>query len=120
MKDELLKDEMMTDEELDQVVGGTRAETSDDSKFLNVLLHGKPGQCDRYGVTRVALENHDGEITTAWAAVGVVAEIHSGGAFRYGDPNRYWIDNKEVSRSKAWAHAQKVIGRTLTRDQWDW
>ena len=34
-------DEMLTDEELDGVAGGTPGELADDSKFLNVLLQGE-------------------------------------------------------------------------------
>lgn len=34
-------DEMLTDDELDQVAGGTPGELADDSRFLNVLLNGE-------------------------------------------------------------------------------
>ena len=46
---------MLSDEELENVSGGTLGETTDDSRFLNVLLHKttKYHQCDRYGKTKL-------------------------------------------------------------------
>ena len=38
-KEDKFAEEMLTDDELENVVGGTLDETANDSRFLNVLLH---------------------------------------------------------------------------------
>ena len=44
------KENKLTNDELEQVSGGCDYETSDDSRFLNVLLRGTDyHRCDRYG-----------------------------------------------------------------------
>ena len=42
------KENKLTDDELEQVVGGDK-DLANDSRFLNVLLRGREGQCGRYG-----------------------------------------------------------------------
>ena len=106
-------DEIMSDEELDGVAGGYANEMADDSQFLNVLLRGRPGQCDRYGQWRAPYNGE--EIENAWKSVGVECVTKS--AF-YG--NIYKINGKEVSQQKAWEHAEQVVGKHLERSDWDW
>ncbi len=107
-----LKDEnKLTDDDLEQVVGGD--DIADDSRFLNVLLRGREGQCDRYGSWRSG--SHLGELGRAWGSVGV--------DFGWDDEDEccyYRIGGKEVSRYEAWLHAEQVVGKHLKRADWDW
>ena len=110
----------LSENSLRYVSGGSSGETSDDSKFLNVLLHGRPGQCDRYGQFRIRMQAHDDEIKDAWKAVGVDVTIHSGNAFTAGPPNVYKIKGKVVSQYDAMEHAMKVVGKQLKTSDWNW
>lgn len=116
----MLDKNKLTAEEMDRVSGGSAGETADDSRFLNVLLRGRNGQCDRYGATRIRLEDHDHEIREAWAAVGVEASIHSGNLLMSGSNNTYRINGVKVSRTQAMQHAMNVVGRQLNDRDWQW
>ena len=48
-KEDKYADEMLTDEQLDNVAGGTYSQTADDSRFLNCLN----GSTDRYSGARI-------------------------------------------------------------------
>ena len=110
----------LTSEELKSVAGGRIKSTSSkksasffgnmsrDSKFLNVLLAGRAGCCDRYGVFKVFFNTS--EVISAWNSVGI----------QIGPDNGYYLDGKKISRSDAYAHAQSVIGKTLQESDWDW
>jgi len=80
---------------------------SDDSRYLNVLLRGRGGQCDRYGSFKAFF--HSGEIESAWNSVGISLK---GG--------HYFLGGKQISRSGAMAHAASVVGKTLKQSDWDW
>ena len=111
--------EKLSDEELDNVVGGNCYETSDDSRFLNVLLHEtkKYHQCDRYGATKVFFcPSTIDDVTKSWQSLGITAELCGGG----GSKNKYFLNGKEILQKEAWAHAEKLVGKHLTRAQWDW
>jgi len=110
----------LSDNSLNFVSGGTCYETADDSRFLNVLLAGRPGQCDRYGSYRCWGGDHDKEIEAAWASVGIYVELHSGFLFSTGDDNTYWLNGKWMSQEDARQYAMDVVGKHLTRAQWDW
>ena len=113
----LFADKTLDAEQMDGVAGGTYGENADDSRFLNVLLRGRPGQPDRYGETRCYGSSEiEKEITTAWASVGVTANIYKAPAGK----NHYYINGKEVTRDQAWAHAQQVVGKTLKKSDWYW
>ena len=112
---EKMEDKKLTMEEMEQVAGGRNWEVVDDSKFLNVLLRGRPGQCDRYGSWRAGL--NDTEIAKAWASVGIRAKFHYSSK---AGPNEYYLDGKEISREEAWAHAEQVVGKHLQKKDWDW
>jgi len=105
---------------LSQVSGGTATETADDSRFLNVLLQGKPGQCDRYGTFRIRIQDHEVEIERAWKAAGVDATISSGDLLFEGFPNKYKVNGITVTQEQARQHAMKVIGRQLKVSDWNW
>ena len=119
MKDEkILQEEMLSDEQLEQVAGGTCYETADDSRFLNVLLNGtKYHQCDRYGASRIFFDsNARDDVVEAWASLGIKINVKSGLIIR----NSYSLNGKEISQHEAWSHAEKLTGKTLTKEQWNW
>jgi len=120
MDNKELANSKLNDQELEDVVGGSAGTTAEDSRFLNVLLAGMPGRCDRYGSFRIRFENLDSEIAGAWKSVGVDATIHSGGPISSGRANTYKINGKEVSHYEAMQHAMNVVGKQLSRKDWDW
>ena len=110
-------DEIMSDEELDGVAGGYADESANDSRFLNVLLQGtnKYHQCDRYGeCTMLFCESARVDLRKAWNSLGIEIEDHS---CKY---NKYRLNGKEISRAEAWAHAERLVGKHLTKAQWNW
>ena len=107
-------------EDLEAVSGGTASETAEDSRFLNVLLQGRPHQCDRYGSYRTWCGTHDQEIMNAWASVGIKAELNSGNIVSGGSDNEYFLNGKQITQEQARQHAMDVVGKHLTREQWDW
>lgn len=110
--------EQLSDEELENVVGGVCYETADDSRFLNVLLKDtKYYRCDRYGATKMffsAAANTD--VVKSWSALGISLDYDQGLIHR----NVYYKDGKEITREQAWEHAEKVVGKHLTKEQWNW
>jgi hypothetical protein len=118
MKDEkIFEDEMMSEEELENVAGGTLGETANDSRFLNVLLHGttKYHQCDRYGSTAVWFSaGPKKDVKKSWKSLGIDFEPDN----LFG--NYYFKDGKEISQAEAWTHAERLVGKHLTEAQWNW
>ncbi len=116
-KEDKFADEIMSYEELDKVSGGTLSEDADDSRFLNVLLQGtnKYHQCDRYGEFKLfwsAGAAHD-DLTKAWNSLGIEITYSTAG-------NEYRLNGNKISREEAWAHAESLVGKHLTREQWYW
>jgi len=109
------KENKLTNEELESVSGGLMKEIAEDSRFLNVLLRGRPEQCDRYGEWRIAWGDHDVEIAKAWAAVGVNV-----GFDRDGDNGYCIINGEAVTQEEARQYAMNFVGRHLKRSDWDW
>ena len=98
----LFADKELSAEQLEDVAGGTTYQISADSRFLNVLLRGRPDQCDRYGEYKVC--------DAAYGHKDRRKEIE----------NTYIINGQPVTWQQAWIHAQKVVGKTLKRSDWDW
>ena len=90
---EILKDEIMSDEQLDGVAGGNAAETGKDVKFLSAI--GALAQGDETNLARM---------TRAFAKLGVGVVIH-GDVNGYTDHpdwnNEYFIIGKQVTREAA-------------------
>ena len=109
-------------EEMDNVAGGSLHETADDSRFLNVLLRGHPGQCDRYGETYAG--GHVGEIKNAWKVVGVEMEVNyyynRADGVPLGGYYVYKINGEYVDAEDAYRHAMKVTGKNLKPSDWYW
>ena len=101
-------------EEMERIVGGALEHSdclADDSRFLNVLLRGRPGQCDRYGDYMVG--GKIPEIQQAWASVGVTMV--------YDSRSRYHqINGQRVSAEEAYNYAMKVVGKQLKPSDWYW
>lgn len=113
-----ISDEIMSDDELDNVSGGVNyARLADDSRFLNVLLRGREGHCDRYGSWRVRFNKK--EVINAWKSVGVDCYANSS-VFGESGINTYEINGKAVTQEQAWAHAEQVVGKHLEQSEWDW
>lgn len=99
MPKEILKDEMLSDEELDAVTGGTAEETDYDGKFLREI-----------GVLKEDLtgsnEAKERQAKVAWAQMGLV--LVPG---RTNDaPNEYYnAKGQQITRADAFAFAAKKM-----------
>ncbi|MBR0060724.1 MAG: hypothetical protein IJP68_04505 [Selenomonadaceae bacterium] len=112
MAEEKYAGEIMSDEDLDNVAGGTCYEMADDSRFLNCLN----GSIDRYGATKIWFGDYSYEIQSAWEKIGVNA-IVSGNTSRH---NKYRIGNRILSQEEARQHAMKVTGHYMKESDWKW
>ncbi len=108
MAKEILKDEILTEEQLENVAGGTRGELSCDTKFLNALgvmdYFLEPGYCENH-MTEV-----QGDVNEALQSVEAlkgfsVTSVDVKGA------NTYSIDGKAVSRVKFYRSICKALGK---------
>lgn len=99
MADEkILDEELLDDDDLEEVAGGTEQETSYDVAFLEkVLKVVKPGfDSEVYGTSQ-GLRAY-----AMWEAVGVEFQENNGA-------NEYWINGQQVSRKKAVKHANFLL-----------
>ncbi|MBQ3444880.1 MAG: hypothetical protein IJG33_16735 [Selenomonadaceae bacterium] len=96
-------DEILSDEELDQVVGGDYVDTADDSKFLHSY-----GLCGKYTFNDILFDDgtsQEEDVKAGWAKVGVDYHYYSGCA-TYGWRNEYYINGNKVTRKEAYAHVR--------------
>ena len=114
MNEKIFAEEILLDEELNKVAGGTGRELADDSCFLNSLN----GSTDRYGTFKATFKGPkvSAEVRKAWKNVGVDARPDYGLFF----DNRYYIDGKKVSQNQARQHAMDVTGHQMKKSDWDW
>ena len=110
-------EEMLTDDELDKVVGGNAEEMANDSRFLNSLN----GSCDRYGEFKIMFSAgaYNEEIEKAWATVGIKAEVSSGPG-EFGKKNKYYLKGNQITQEEARQHAMNVTGHHMTKKDWNW
>jgi hypothetical protein len=111
-------DKALDVEQLEEVAGGvvytgSAEKLADDSRFLNVLLRGRPGQCDRYG--DYFAKRSVPEIQRAWASVGVTMLTEGNDVGYY-----HQINGKTVSPEEAYNYAMKVVGKQLKPSDWYW
>ena len=105
MANEILKDEILSDDELDNVAGGTFAESYSDAQQFE-KLGVKIFKNDLVGVPLLDPEGFV-NLRAAFDKYGVT--IKDDGSI-WGDltgkskANQYYIDGKEVSREDAWKH----------------
>ncbi len=105
MKDEkLLQDELLSDDKLEQVAGGTYLQTAEDSFFLNKLNPDFYYRTCTRDISRTPGYFYQTRIAEEWSKYGVKFKWHDG---EIAD-NEYFIDGKKVSREDAYAHAKKI------------
>ena len=97
--------EEMSDEELEQVAGGTYKETAGDTRFLNDLA----GLCDRFGATKALFYPGivEDEACKGWSKIGITV---SAGVF---GSNVYYLNGEQISRQDAFKYACDKFGRNL-------
>ena len=89
MANEILKDEQLTEEQLDGVAGGTVAETDKDIAFLQDI--GLFPKCDGDVHSVISID----DISNIFANYGVKM------VYRYDNPNEYSINDRSVTRKEA-------------------
>ena len=96
--------EAMSDEELEQVAGGSWKETAGDTRFLNDLA----GLCDRFGATKAFFYNLtvSDEATKGWSKIGIQVNTSWFGE------NYYQLKGNPITREKALDYALKKFGKT--------
>ena len=96
--------ELLSDDELDQVAGGTIGQTAGDSKILYDY-----GLMDRhYGlipVMTVYWKSKSAEVDSGWAKAGITCVTKPFGN------NQYFLDGKEISRGEAYDHLKANFKR---------
>lgn len=103
-------DEVMNEDELDGVAGGTCYEMADDSRFLNSLNN----SCERYGSFISFLGVGSTEVIEAWKKLGIEAKLYNI------DGNKYYLNGKKITQEEARQHAMKVTGHYMTESDWKW
>ena len=97
--------EEMSDDELEQVAGGTFKETAGDTRFLNDLA----GLCDRFGATKALF--YPGIVEDAackgWSKIGIQVNP------TWFSGNAYFLDGQRITRKQAFEYALKKFGRNL-------
>ena len=117
MNDEkILADEILSDEELDNVAGGSCYEIAEDSYFLN-SLNGSTGRHAplkfKHGDPQA-----ESEIKAAWAKLGVGVYFDTSEIER-NHHNRYYIKGKEVSKFAAREYAMEMTGHFMNESEWN-
>ena len=104
MADEkILDNEILDDEELKQVSGGSRSQTSWDSYFLKRI-----GYMDETYDTLIATWDSGSEaIKAGWAKVGITAKTYRSDYNEYFDSNN---NNKKITRKEAYTLALQRRG----------
>ncbi len=105
MAKEILKDEILKDEQLEQVAGGTYLESADDAVRFNDLGI-KIYDNDIAGVP-VLMHEEFVKLRETFNKYGVTIK-DSGGLV---NDNKYFIGGKEVSREDAWKHISSQFGK---------
>ena len=100
-------DEMLSDEELDSVAGGTwieRDKDMDDFESLGVKIY-----CRDIGIPENDKYTWDVQnLFAAFEKYGVKMEAHF---LDETTPNKYFVGGKEVSREDAWKHIKSQLGK---------
>ncbi|MBR4641907.1 MAG: hypothetical protein IKO74_04185 [Selenomonadaceae bacterium] len=110
--EKILKDEILSDEELDNVAGGTFAESYNDARAFE-QLGVKIFENDLAGI---GILNHEGfvNLRNAFSKYGVTIKDDGsifGDLMKTSKANEYFIDGKQVSREDAWKHINAQFGK---------
>ena len=115
-KEDKFADEMLTDDELDQISGGSLQQSADDSHYLNDILYGTQYyKCDQYGKTSIFLNqslNTSGptprlDISNAWGSLGISCTLNKF------EGNTYKYKGEIISRRRAYEIAWEKAGRNM-------
>ena len=94
----------MSDEELDQVAGGTFEELKADAEEFESF--GKMFQCSyRTGIGNMKIYDRR-------AVVGTFARFGVKVNFDFDKSNEYFIGGNKVTREEAWNHVKEIINKT--------
>ena len=88
--------ETMSEDELDNVAGGTPGETAEDSKLL--YEHGLLNDYHGWWHTSFNWKTDSAEVDAAWAKAGITC------VKKPGFKNKYFKDGEKISREEAIAH----------------
>ena len=100
MANEILKDEQLTDEQLDNVAGGNYLESASDAlKFKDLGI--KVYDTDIAGVP-VLTHDQFVKLRETFQKYGVTVEDRGGLI----NDNKYFVGGKQVARDDAWKHIQ--------------
>ena len=103
-------DEIISNEQLDNVAGGTYQQVRDDSRFLNSLN----GSTERYGNLGTLFGVGFDEVKNAWEKLGIVANM------KHGYDNEYFLDGQQITQEEARQHAMDVVGKQMTESDWNY
>ncbi|MBE8955537.1 MAG: hypothetical protein SR2Q5_07775 [Quinella sp. 2Q5] len=94
----------MSDEELEQVAGGSWKSTAGDTRFLNDLA----GLCDRFGATSGFFKfgTVSDEACKGWSEIGIQVNPAWFGS------NTYHLNGNPITRQEAMEYALKKFGKT--------
>ena len=112
MAKEILKDEILKDEDLDNVAGGTFAESYSDAQAFEKL----GVKIFKNDLAGVPLLDHEGFVNLRAAFEKYGVKIKDDGSI-FGDltgtskANQYFINNKEVTQAEAWKHINAQFGK---------
>ena len=98
MTTEILKDEILKDEQLDAVAGGTSREIHKDTDFLQAI-----------GLLRQNETDKDAPLRRAWAQEGITVVMHGGNNLA----NEYYKNGKQITREVALETLMKKTGSVL-------
>ena len=105
MTNEILKDEILSDEELENVAGGTYLESADDAKNFKKL--GIDIGAKEIAGIPVLFHDEFVKLRDTFQQYGVTIKDHGGLI----NDNKYFIGDKEVSREDAWKHINAQFGK---------
>lgn len=99
MAKEILKDEILTYEQLDSVSRGTIPQTALDSEFL--YEHGLMNDWHNGIYTIFHWESHSAAVDEGWSKAGITCVSKHGANFSLENYNQYFINGKQISRDEA-------------------
>ena len=94
MSNEILKDEILKDEQLEGIAGGTSREIQKDTDFLQAIGLLRQNETDKDALRR------------AWAQEGITVIMHGGNNLS----NEYYRGGEQITRDKAMRIAMKKTG----------
>ena len=94
MTNEILKDEIMSEMELDNVAGGNRNELALDTQLFNAM-GGRSKAYDLEDITNTNVRGIVAKVDTLWNNFGIQVSYNDAGE------NKYYIDGDQISRNKA-------------------